>query len=94
MRRFGVVLSCLGVEMNVIVVLGRAVVRGRLDIGQADAVSAEVELSVEAADEDVTENPQRSGRRRNVHPQEAAQANRLTHFRHLHKQSTSAMQTR
>ena len=69
--------------MHVVVVLGQTVVRGRLDVGQPDAIVAEVELGVVAADEDVAEDPQRSGRRRDVEAEEAAQTDCVTQLRHL-----------
>ena len=75
--------------MHVVVVLGQTVVRGRLDVGQADAIVAEVELGVVAADEDVTEDPQRSGRRRDVEAEEAAQADCVAQLRYLHRASHS-----
>ena len=49
-----------------------------LGVSEADLVVADVELGVEAADEDVPQNPQGSAGRRDVHAGEAAQADGLT----------------
>ena len=54
------------VEVHVVVVLGRCDVIRRFIARESDSVVTEVEFSVVAADEDISQDPQRSGRRRDV----------------------------
>ena len=48
--------------------------------GETDAVVGQIELGVEATDEDISEDPQRSKWRRDIQRNEAAQADSLAHL--------------
>lgn len=50
---------------------------------EADLIVVRIEDGVELADEYIAENPERAGRRRNVHAHKAGQADGLTEFGHL-----------
>lgn len=59
-----------------------------LHVGKSDAVAAKIKLSVELSDEDITKDPERSSRRRDVHPNEPADAQGLTKLTDLTDQQT------
>lgn len=56
-------------------------------LGETDAVVAEVENRVVFADEDVAQDPQRSGRWRNVEADESEDAGRRCAVVHLEKKA-------
>lgn len=58
---------------------------------EADASVGDVELRVVTADEHVAQDPQRTGRRRDVQPHEAGQTHRLTELRHLHTEQAAGL---
>lgn len=54
-----------------------------LHCGKSNAVVAEIELGVELSDEDITKDPERTSRRRDVHPNEPTDTQRLTKLTNL-----------
>ena len=57
--------------------------RIRLDMRESDPIIAEVEFRVEPTNEHVAEDPERSGRRRNVKADESGEADGLAHLGNL-----------